>query len=189
MSFTDRLVLWLHVGFAIFAIGPVTIAIMTTPRYIRKRNLVVVRFLRRTTFIYTLGSLAVLVAGLILADLLHDFSKWWLTVSMTLFVVALVLLALVLRDQHRVIVGLEEAEDDAASEADERIRATARHGTTRGDADSGPEQARLMGAPQAAADAAHASHVGHVEGGRIASLGGMISLIWLVILVLMVWNS
>ncbi len=38
MSFTDRLVLWLHIGFAIFTIGPVTIAIMSTPRYIRARN-------------------------------------------------------------------------------------------------------------------------------------------------------
>src|SRR6266705_3148063 len=35
MSFTDRLVLWLHIGFAIFALGPVTVAILSTPRYIR----------------------------------------------------------------------------------------------------------------------------------------------------------
>lgn len=187
MSFTDRLVLWLHIGFAIFAIGPVTIAIMTTPRYIRKRNLVVVQFLYRTTFIYTLGSLAVLVAGVILADLLHDFSKPWLTVSMTLFVVAVVLLALVLRDQHRVIVRLEEAEDDAM-QADPKTPATASHGTS-DDADGGNEQTRLLGDPEAAAEAAHASHIGHVERGRIVSLGGVISLIWLVILILMVWNS
>ena len=32
-------------------------------------------------------------------------------------------------------------------------------------------------------------HVAHVERGRIASLGGVVSVIWLVILVLMVWNS
>jgi hypothetical protein len=31
MSFTDRLVLWLHVAFVIFTIGPVTLAIMSTP--------------------------------------------------------------------------------------------------------------------------------------------------------------
>ena len=38
MSFTDRLLLWFHIGFVIFAIGPVTIATMSTPRYIRARN-------------------------------------------------------------------------------------------------------------------------------------------------------
>ena len=188
MSFTDRLVLWLHIGFAVFAIGPVTIAIMTTPRYIRKRNLVVVRYLYRTTFIYAFASLGVLVAGIILADLLHDFSKWWLTVSMTLFVVALVLLALILREQHAVIARIEGAEDDAANEASGRLLATASQDTT-ADADDDSRQRTLPKDPQAAADAAHAAHIGHVEGGRIVSLGGVVSLIWLVILVLMVWNS
>jgi hypothetical protein len=40
-----------------------------------------------------------------------------------------------------------------------------------------------------AAEEERASHLGHVERGRIVSLGGFVSLIWLVILVLMVWNS
>ncbi len=31
MSFTDRLVLWLHIAFAIFTIGPISVAIMSTP--------------------------------------------------------------------------------------------------------------------------------------------------------------
>jgi len=184
MSFADRLVLWLHIGFAIFAIGPVTIAIMTTPRYIRKRNLVVLRYLYRTTFVYAVGSLGVLIAGLVLADQLHDFSKWWLTVSMTLFVVALVLLALILRDQHGVIATIEDAEDDAANEASVRLSATAGQGTTADAGDSG--QRRLADDPKVAAEAAH---IGHVERGRIVSLGGVVSLIWLVILVLMIWNS
>jgi hypothetical protein len=32
-------------------------------------------------------------------------------------------------------------------------------------------------------------HLASVERGRIASLAGIVTLIWLVILVLMVWNS
>jgi hypothetical protein len=32
------------------------------------------------------------------------------------------------------------------------------------------------------------THLGHVERGRIASMGGVVALIWLVILVFMVWN-
>src|SRR4029077_6904754 len=110
MSFTDRLVLWLHIGFAIFTIGPVTVAIMSTPRYIRKRNLVIVRYLYRTTTIFTMVSLGVLVFGLVLASLKKDFSKPWLSVSLTLFVVAIVLLLLIIRDQHRAIAAMEDAE-------------------------------------------------------------------------------
>jgi hypothetical protein len=173
MSFTDRLVLWLHIGLAIFTIGPVTVAIMSTPRYIRQRNLVVVRYLSRSTRLFAILSLGVLIAGLILAKLKNDFSKPWLTASLTLFVVSLVLLVLIMRDQHRAITALEDAQVPAdqfaadASPAD----ATAE--------DPGPAQ--LPGDPPAAG--------GHVERGRIASLGGVVSLIWLVILVLMVWNG
>ena len=61
MSFTDRLVLWLHIGFAIFTIGPVTVAIMSTPRYVRTRNLIVVRYLYRSTRVFALMSLGVLI--------------------------------------------------------------------------------------------------------------------------------
>jgi hypothetical protein len=191
MSFTDRLVLWLHIAFAVFAIGPVTIAIMTTPRYIRKRNLVVVRFLYRTTIIYALGSLGVLVAGLVLAQLLHDFSKPWLTVSLTLFVVALVLLALIIRDQHRAIGAIEEA-GEIGGEPGSRLPPAAERGATeRPGRDTAGDSGRaaLLGDPLEAAEAERATHLGHVERGRIVSLGGVVSLIWLVILVLMVWNS
>src|SRR6516162_6820055 len=61
MSFTDHFVLWLHIVAAIFTIGPVTAAIMSTPRYIRKRNTVVVGYLVRITEIYTIGSALVLI--------------------------------------------------------------------------------------------------------------------------------
>ena len=37
--------------------------------------------------------------------------------------------------------------------------------------------------------AAARAHVATVERGRIASIGGVVSLIWLAILVLMVWNA
>src|SRR5215471_12731970 len=174
MSFTDRLVLWLHVGFAIFTIGPVTVAIMSTPRYIRKRNVVIVRYLYRTTRFFTAISLAVLIAGLVLANQLHVFSKPWLSVSLTLFVVAIALLVLIMRDQHRAIAALEEAEEVAADAADQP------------DAEPGerPERAQVPGGP-ITAEELHP----HLERGRIASLGGVVSVIWLVILVLMVWNG
>jgi hypothetical protein len=65
---------WLHVVAAIFTIGPGTAAIMSTPRYIRKRNTVVVGYLYRITRIYVLASLLTLILGLIITQLLHLFS-------------------------------------------------------------------------------------------------------------------
>ncbi len=73
MSFTDRLVLWLHIAFAVFALGPVTAAIMSTPRYIRARNLIVLRYLYRTTRIFALISLGVLIFGIVLGQQLTNW--------------------------------------------------------------------------------------------------------------------
>jgi hypothetical protein len=175
MSFIDQLVLWLHIVFVIFAIGPLTIAIMSTPRYIRSRNVVVLRYLHRITFVYSVVSLGVLIFGLILAQLLHDIAKPWVSVSMTLFVVALVLLALVMRDQRRVATALEDARDDAT--------------VAEAAADEGGEEAPHGGATAASLPGgATQVPLGQVERGRIASLGGVVTLIWLVILVLMVWK-
>ena len=186
MSFADRLVLWLHIGFAIFTIGPVTMAIMSTPRYIRQRNLVILRYLYRITRLFAILSLGVLIAGLILARLKHDFSKPWLTASMTLFVVSLVLLVLIMRDQHRAIATLEDAHASAveAAAAAPRAAGHAVAETAAGAADDSSGPAQLPGDPPAAG-----VHLGHVERGRVASLGGVTALIWLVILVLMVWNG
>jgi Ca2+/Na+ antiporter len=204
MSFTDRLVLWLHIGFAIFTIGPVTVAIMSTPRYIRKRNLVIVRYLYRTTTIFTMVSLGVLVFGLVLASLKRDFSKPWLTVSMTLFVVAIVLLLLIIRDQHRAIAAMEDAEATAAEAAAEAQAAQAQAATpgqaTEAEAASAAQPQAAAGQPGAETTAGEpaalpgppvtaGTHLGHVERGRVATVGGVVSLIWLVILVLMVWNG
>ncbi len=192
MSFTDRLVLWLHIAFAIFAIGPVTAAIMATPRYIRARNQAVVGYLLRTTRIFAVVSLGVLVFGLVLAQLKHDFSKPWLTVSMTLFVVVLVLLVLIMRDQRRAVSALELAAAAEAPAAGSALAAAevvprsaedqAADAEAAGDAE--PVKANLPGSP-----GAPAAQVATVERGRITTMGGVVVLIYLVILVLMVWNG
>lgn len=200
MSFTDRLVLWLHIGFAIFTIGPVALAISSTPRYIRRRDVPVLRYLARITLIFTAASLLVLVFGVILGQLDDDFSHPWLTVAMTLFVVAIVLLLLIIRDQRRAIRALAPAEpaagatpavgngdDDTgvAPGGDELAAAGQANGATvseSGTAASQPGREAVHGATLAA-------HVASVERGRIAAMGGVVNLIWLVILVLMVWRA
>jgi hypothetical protein len=187
MSFTDRLVLWLHIGFAIFTIGPVTVAIMSTPRYVRTRNLIVVRYLYRITRVFALMSLGVLILGLVLAQLKKDFSHPWLTASLTLFVVAIVLLALIIRDQHRAIAALEvAAAADSAPVAGLPTEAPGTPETT--DPEWADDHSHDV-QPGSPTPATAAAAIATVERGRITTMGGVVSLIWLVILVLMVWNG
>jgi hypothetical protein len=201
MSFTDRLLLWFHIGFVIFAIGPVTIATMSTPRYIRARNVGVLRYLSRMTRIFGAASLGVLLFGIIAGQSLHDMTKTWVTASMTLFVVALVLLVLIMRDQHKAIVAVEgslaaapgdnpagtAAAAPAASSATASSAAAGGPEPTAADVEPAPASQPASGTATATATAARV-HVATVERGRIASLAGVVSLIWLVILVLMVWR-
>ncbi len=201
MSFTDRLLLWFHIGFVIFAIGPVTIATMSTPRYIRARNVGVLRYLSRMTRIFGAASLGVLLFGIIAGQSLHDMTKTWVTASMTLFVVALVLLVLIMRDQHKAIVAVEgslaaapgdnpagaPAAAPAASSATASSAAAGGPEPTAADVEPAPASQPASGTATATATATRV-HVATVERGRIASLAGVVSLIWLVILVLMVWR-
>ena len=171
MSFGDHVILWLHVTAAVFTIGPGTVAIMSTPRYIRKRNPVVVGYLFRTTRIYSFAALLTLIFGLILTGMTHKFSQWWISASLTLFVVAFVLLVFILRDQRKALTALDAAEGAAVADAME----DSVHGEVAGE-----------GAVKTAT--ATADHRAAVERGRIASLGGLTALIWLVILIFMVWH-
>jgi hypothetical protein len=181
-SFTDRLIIWLHVAFVIFTIGPVTIAILATPRYIRTRNIAVLRYMLRTTRIFGTASLGVLAFGIAAAQSLHKLNSAWVTTAMTLFVVSLVLLVLIMRDQRRAVVALETAsEHEALATANPSPAATAASSPD-GQDDDAPDARAIPVAPQPHASAS-------VERGRIASLAGIVTLIWLVILVLMIWNS
>jgi len=182
MSAIERLVLWLHVAFVIFTIGPVTIAIMSSPRAIRTRNAVVLQHLLVMTRIFGTASLGVLVFGIILGQQRKELSQAWLTVSTTLFVVALVLLVLIMRDQRRAVAALQSAGGQEAGASRPAQR----------EPGSGPgeDEAETAGSAQPpGVTAAAQAHVATVERGRITSIGGVVSLIWLAILVLMVWNA
>jgi hypothetical protein len=167
MSTSDRLLLILHIGFAIFTLGPLTAATSVTPRYIRKRDAAVVRYLNRNTRIYGMGTLTVFLFGLFLGQ--GDLAQAWLVVSITLFVVALALLLLVERDQRRAVHLLELADAQAPS--------AEQPSGTPGEPD------------KEATKPAGGGDIAQVERGRIAAISGVIALIWVVILVLMVWNG
>jgi hypothetical protein len=185
-SFPDRLMIWLHVAFVIFTIGPVTIAILSSPRYIRTRNVAVLRYMLRTTRIFGIASLGVLAFGIAAAQALHKLNAPWITTAMTLFVVSLVLLVLIMRDQRRAVVALETAsETEALATANNAPTGDARGAQ---DAQNGHEDAPDVQALPVA-PTGRAPQAASVERGRIASLAGIVTLLWLVILVLMVWNS
>ncbi|WP_067455857.1 hypothetical protein [Actinomadura macra] len=181
MSTSDRLLLFLHIGFAIFTLGPLTAATMSTPRYIRKRNVVVVRYLHRTTQIYGVATLGIFLFGLALAK--GDLAEVWLSVSMTLFVVALVLLLIVERDQRKAAHLLEVAAAEAAP-----APVTPRPDDEAEQASEKTEQDAPAAGPAAGPSAARGD-IAQVQRGRIAAMSGVVALVWLVILVLMVWNG
>jgi hypothetical protein len=205
MSFSQHLVLWLHVAFVIFTIGPVTLAIMSTPRHIRKRDIRILRYLTRMTLVFGIGSLGVLVVGIVLASMLGKSSKPWIIISETLFVVTIVLLGLIQRDQRHAIKSLETAAATAASATAAASQpadlvgsataaglpsepvAQAQAPQSEDQQSTGPEQVAAHG--HAADAAAIPAHMANVERGRIAMMGGVVSVIWLVVLVLMVWNG
>jgi Ca2+/Na+ antiporter len=204
MSFADHAVLWLHLVAAIFTIGPGTAAIMSTPRYIRRQNTVLVGYLYRTTRIYSIAALLTLVFGAVLAGMTHKFSQWWISVSLTLFVVAFVLLVLIMRDQRTAVTALTTADDTVAAErgevartaevarVSEAVQAAEASAQAPGtEAASGDQPATAVASeaqPAAATDPRTGLRLAAVERGRIASMGGVTALIWLVILVLMVWH-
>jgi hypothetical protein len=205
MSFADHAVLWLHLVAAIFTIGPGTAAIMSTPRYIRRQNTVLVGYLYRTTRIYSIAALLTLIFGAVLAGMTHKFSQWWISVSLTLFVVAFVLLILIIRDQRTALTALTAADDTVAagqSEAArsaEAARASAQAADVGATAQEGQQTAAAGGEQPATAVASDARpelttdprtglRLATVERGRIAMMGGITAVIWLVILVLMVWH-
>src|ERR1700722_10054868 len=201
MSFADHAILWLHVTAAVFTIGPGTAPIMSTPRFIRKRNPVIVGYLFRTTRIYSFGTLLTLVFGIILTAMTHKFSQWWISVSLTLFVVAFVLLLLIMRDQRRALSALDRAAGAAVADGvEESTRVADSVAAVEARAADGAHQPvtehdqPAIGTAQPAASAAQLAGAeadrltAAVERGRIVSLGGVTTLIWLVILVLMVWH-
>jgi len=203
MSFADHAVLWLHLVAAVFTIGPGTAAIMSTPRYIRRQNTVLVGYLYRSTRIYSIAALLTLIFGAVLAGMTHKFSQWWISVSLTLFVVAFVLLMLIIRDQRTALTALTTADDTVAAGRGD-VAPSAEVASPSGGAAQAPEaaaegqQTAAAGGEQAATavasdvrpamttDPRTGLRLAAVERGRIAMMGGITAVIWLVILVLMV---
>lgn len=114
------LVLWLHVGAAIFLIGPVTVAMSAAPRAVKAgdEGLPLLRWFHRTTRYYGLATLTVFALGLLVVPLDDDVTikAAWLSASMAMSIVAFLLVLFSAREQGRAIATIE-AGNDAAVEA------------------------------------------------------------------------
>ncbi|WP_051571391.1 DUF2269 family protein [Cryptosporangium arvum] len=89
-----KFVLTLHVLSAVFLIGPMAIAPMMGMRAIRKHDARGVHEAARTTTLYTLLSLVVAALGFVLIGVSNgrwSFGDAWVTISITLYVIALLL--------------------------------------------------------------------------------------------------
>jgi Ca2+/Na+ antiporter len=158
---------------------------MATPRYIRRGDAGVVRYLNRMTRIYGLLTLGIFLFGLLLAH--GEFSKVWLSASMTLFIVAVVLLLIVERDQRKALHKIELSNAEGRPEAKATPAAPAESTDTPVAGAPIHEKKPAEETPEPAA--VRDRELAKVETGRIATISGVVALIWIVILVLMVWNG
>lgn len=118
-------VLFLHVAAAVFIIGPLTMATMVTPRLIRQgdEGLATLRWANRATRMYGIGSLLVFVLGVARVRAPYSFGQFWVSASMTLYVVAVALLFAVVERDQRAAIRRTESGDSSPVQAG-RIAAT-----------------------------------------------------------------
>jgi hypothetical protein len=111
--FTERnVLLFFHVVGAIILIGPATMASSSFARHVRGRDLGAATAAHRTARAYGMGSSAVPMFGLVLAQHLDVFGQQWVDQAITLFVLgAVVLFAVHLPAQRRALSVMRDGED------------------------------------------------------------------------------
>lgn len=114
-----NLLLLLHIAAAVYLIGPITILTVSTPRAIRNGpdGLPVLRFFHRSTLVYGYASVVVLLLGLTLVQGRYSYNQFWLSASMTLFAVAILLTLVVAAPSQRKAIARLEAGESASVNA------------------------------------------------------------------------
>ncbi|WP_163511342.1 DUF2269 family protein [Fodinicola acaciae] len=126
--------LTLHVLAAVFVIGPLVYFPMNGLRGIRTGDVDAVRSAARQTFLYSLLSLLVfgLGAAVIAASTKITFGTAWLTISMTLYVVAFAITLALLVPALRHAVTLMEASHTDLEKDETEVRTRSKLDSVRG---------------------------------------------------------
>lgn len=102
------ILLFLHIGTAILFLGPATVATSLFPRYAQSGDVAIGRVLHRVSDIYGLLSILVAVFGVVLAVRYSLFEEVWVSLSLVLFIVVVVLLvAVIIPGQRRALTAME----------------------------------------------------------------------------------
>jgi hypothetical protein len=110
-------VLVLHLLTALFVVGPLAVAAVTSPRLARAGQVDALRGAARTTRLYALASLVVVLLGTAMIGLgdtgeAWEMSQLWVSASYALWIVAVGLtLGLVVPAQGQAVTALEEGRD------------------------------------------------------------------------------
>lgn len=183
------LLVTLHVVVAIFLVGPLAMIPMTALRSIRRRDADAVQGAARQTLIYGLGSIAVFLLGIGIVPFEpgYNLGTPWLTISMTLYLIALVLVLAVLAPSLRKAARLIEQGVPATRELTAPAPA-AGESTPEGAEAADVEPAGAGTTPAVTASATELASKERLDSlyGRSAGAAGLVALLFVVIAVLMV---
>ena len=176
-----KLVLTLHVLAAVFLIGPMAITPMMGMRAIRRHDARGVHEAARTTTLYTLLSLIVAALGFVVVSVGSKkwaFSDAWIIISITLYVIALVLVVVVvspgLTHAARLLDGSTQAPATPLAETDPLPGSTP---TPTDPEPAGTDTATIDVESRRKLDATY---------GRVAASSGAVSLLLVIVVIFMV---
>lgn len=180
-----KLFLALHVLLAIFLIGPLAMIPMTALRSIRGRDARQLHGAARQTMIYGLASILVFLLGFAVvgtepSDHKISLGAPWLTISMTLYVIALVLVLVVLVPSLRRAARLI---DKGVLDTKSALAGATKPAVAGEEGDPATEVEPTLTAT--AADLASKERLDALYG-RTAGIAGLVALLFAVIIVLMV---
>ena len=159
----NTLISILHIGTAVFIVGPMAIVPMTAMRALRAGNAGQVRTLATSTFVLSLLSLLTFLFGfgaMGMAPKQYDisFADTWIWLSIVLYVVALAIsLFVVVPSMRRAAAALDSAPTDVSGRV----------------------------SPAVASDAAAAKKSGYAA---ISAGSGVASLLLVIVVILMIWK-
>jgi len=192
----------LHVVTAVFLIGPMAIAPMAGLRGIRQQDLPTVRAAARQTMLFALLSLLVFGFGVAIVATGHEdysFGTAWISISMTLYLLALLITVLVvapslgqavklLATGSTVDTGPATGAADVGKDVADAVTPGSPEDQDEQDPGGSPPTAPLSGPPSAHRPELAADAVRKLDAvrGRVAATSGLSALLLLVVTVLMV---